>query len=60
MSLVEHKPTGKEFALKSMKKMKLIELKQLDNAISEKQIMARISATDGAPLPVQPAHRVCH
>jgi len=41
--LVKHKPTGTNFALKSMAKGKLIELRQLDNTINEKKIMSSIN-----------------
>jgi len=41
--LVRHRKTGKAFALKSMCKGKLIELRQLDNTINEKKVMAQIN-----------------
>ena len=44
VALVEHKPTGKTFALKSMVKKRLVAQKQVDHALQEKIVLAMCSS----------------
>lgn len=39
VKLVEHKPTGVRYALKCMRKRQLIEMKQVEHVINEKQLL---------------------
>ena len=41
--MVTHTPTNVMYALKSMRKLKLIDLKQVEHAINEKRILAAIN-----------------
>ena len=43
--LVHHEPTGSEYAIKSMRKEKLIHIKQVESTVNEKKLLAAVKPT---------------